>query len=117
MAANAKQRFAIKEANDSTTGETGVLWIRANQGHSLEVDDLELERIEDAQECPLVIHGTFQKHWQAIRELPSFVLLAAVLSILLWKGKEGLKVMNRHHIHCTSALYGQHGVTSGMVTL
>ncbi|CAD6574539.1 MAG: hypothetical protein CYPHOPRED_005450 [Cyphobasidiales sp. Tagirdzhanova-0007] len=95
VAANAKQRFAIKEANDSTTGETGVLWIRANQGHSLEVDDLELERIEDAQECPLVIHGTFQKHWQAIR-------------------KEGLKVMNRHHIHCTSALYGQHGVTSGM---
>jgi len=29
-------------------------------------------------------------------------------------GKEGLKVMNRHHIHCASGLYGQEGVISGM---
>ena len=76
VAENNKQRYALSEEPAATSagleaadGPTGtVLWIRANQGHSLAVDDLELVRIQDASECPVVVHGTFSRHWEAIRE-------------------------------------------------
>lgn len=126
VAENNKQRYALSEepASSTSTGlgdaSTGtVLWIRANQGHSLAVDDLELVRIQDTSECPVVVHGTFSRHWDAIRE--SWTLRCdrnvdcelTRESCCVRTGSEGLKVMGRHHIHCASGLFGEEGVTSG----
>ena len=94
VAENAKQRYALTEEPDPANPEKHILWIRANQGHSLAVEDLEMHRIESPDECPIVVHGTFKRFWPIIQ-------------------KEGLKVMNRHHVHCAAGLYGQGGVTSG----
>jgi 2'-phosphotransferase len=67
VAENSKQRYAIREEPNPEEPEEKVLWIRANQGHTLEVQDLELTRIEKAEDCPVVVHGTFTRHWEAIR--------------------------------------------------
>lgn len=75
---NDKQRFALR-----TTA--GSLQIRANQGHSIEVRDLELTRITDPALVSDVIHGTYMKLWPKIKV-------------------EGLKRMNRIHIHFASGL-------------
>ena len=73
VAENNKQRYALSEEPASSPGPgdastSTVLWIRANQGHSLAVEELELVRIQDASECPVVVHGTFSRHWEAIRK-------------------------------------------------
>ncbi|KAI9027841.1 phosphotransferase KptA/Tpt1 [Hyaloraphidium curvatum] len=75
--------------------EVLVYLIRANQGHSLEVEDLDLKEITDPAEIPVVIHGTYQKHWSSI-------------------SKSGLSRMSRNHIHCASGMLGEDGVISGM---
>ncbi|WP_444930741.1 RNA 2'-phosphotransferase [Microbulbifer sp. SSSA002] len=68
---NDKKRFSISEDG---------LFIRANQGHSIEID-LDLQ----PQEPPTVlVHGTAGKFLNAIRE-------------------EGLKRMKRHHVHLTES--------------
>lgn len=68
VAENNKQRYALREEADPEKPEETVLWIRANQGHTLEVQDLELTKIEKAEDCPVVVHGSFTKHWESIRE-------------------------------------------------
>lgn len=90
VAACPKQRFALREASD-----TGQLQIRANQGHSMEVKELELTGIVSADEAPLVVHGTYKKVWQIIQH-------------------QGLSRMKRTHIHCAAGLPGESGVISGM---
>ncbi|XP_037063668.1 tRNA 2'-phosphotransferase 1 isoform X3 [Peromyscus leucopus] len=88
---NGKQRFALQPGEPST----GPL-IRANQGHSLQVPELELMPLETPQALPLIlVHGTFWKHW------PSILL-------------KGLSRQGRAHIHLASGLPGDPGVTSGM---
>ena len=67
VAQNNKQRFAFDE-----TGER----IRANQGHSVEVD-LQLEPVEP---LPVLYHGTPARSVPAIEQ-------------------DGLLKMNRHHVH------------------
>nr|XP_035956273.1 tRNA 2'-phosphotransferase 1 isoform X2 [Halichoerus grypus] len=59
---NRKQRFALQP------GEPGTgLLIRANQGHSLQVPELELMPLETPQALPLrLVHGTFWQHWPSI---------------------------------------------------
>ncbi|GEM07522.1 DUF1275 domain protein [Rhodotorula toruloides] len=91
---DAKQRFSMRP---EPTGENGQdeLWIRANQGHSIKVEDLELKKVEKAEDVPLMVHGTYYRLWPAIE-------------------KEGLKVMTRNHIHCAVGLAGETGVISGM---
>ncbi|GAA5849510.1 hypothetical protein JCM8547_000480 [Rhodosporidiobolus lusitaniae] len=91
---NAKQRFTMRA---EPTGEDGQeeLWIRANQGHSVQVEALELKPVEKAEDVPVMVHGTYTRLWPAIQ-------------------KEGLKVMTRNHIHCAVGLAGEEGVTSGM---
>jgi RNA:NAD 2'-phosphotransferase (TPT1/KptA family) len=42
--------------------------------------------------------------------------MARLTLAFAFAGKEGLKIMNRHHIHCASGMYGQEGVTSGKIT-
>nr|XP_048313940.1 tRNA 2'-phosphotransferase 1 isoform X2 [Myodes glareolus] len=88
---NGKQRFALQPGEPST----GPL-IRANQGHSLQVPELELMPLETPQALPLMlVHGTFWRHW------PSILL-------------KGLSCQGRAHIHLASGLPGDPGVISGM---
>ncbi|KAF9078019.1 KptA family-domain-containing protein [Rhodocollybia butyracea] len=73
-----KARFSLNfEAHGS---ESDSWWIRANQGHSIETLDLELERVGSADKIPTVIHGTTEEAWKII-------------------SKHGLSRMNRNHIH------------------
>nr|XP_034369233.1 tRNA 2'-phosphotransferase 1 isoform X1 [Arvicanthis niloticus] len=86
---NEKQRFTLQPGEPST----GPL-IRANQGHSLQVPELELMPLETPQALPLtLVHGTFWKHW------PSILL-------------KGLSRQGRTHIHLASGLPGNPGVIS-----
>lgn len=88
---SAKQRFALQPGDPST----GPL-IRANQGHSLQVPDLELMPLETPQDLPpTLVHGTFWQHWPSIR-------------------LEGLSCRGRTHIHLATGLPGDPGVISGM---
>ncbi|XP_025734019.1 tRNA 2'-phosphotransferase 1 isoform X1 [Callorhinus ursinus] len=88
---NGKQRFALQP------GEPGTgLLIRANQGHSLQVPELELMPLETPEAFPLrLVHGTFWQHW------PSILL-------------KGLSCRGRTHIHLAPGLPGDPGVISGM---
>ncbi|XP_029401234.1 tRNA 2'-phosphotransferase 1 isoform X3 [Mus pahari] len=91
VATNEKQRFTLQPGEPST----GPL-IRANQGHSLQVPELELTPLETPQALPLtLVHGTFWKHW------PSILL-------------KGLSRQGRTHIHLASGLPGDPGVISGI---
>lgn len=54
-----------------------------------------LTKIEDASQYPVVIHGTFSKFWPLIKA-------------------EGLKRMNRIHIHFAPGMPKEEGVISGM---
>uniref|UniRef100_A0A9L0TR37 2'-phosphotransferase n=1 Tax=Equus caballus TaxID=9796 RepID=A0A9L0TR37_HORSE len=91
VATNAKQRFALQPGDPST----GPL-IRANQGHSLQVPELELMPLETPQALPpMLIHGTFWQHW------PSILL-------------KGLSCRGRTHIHLATGLPGDPGVISGI---
>jgi putative RNA 2'-phosphotransferase len=67
VARNNKQRFAFDES--------GTL-IRANQGHSVEVD----LALESAEPPDVLYHGTAERAGEVIR-------------------REGLKKMQRHHVH------------------
>lgn len=85
-----KQRFGLRE-------EVGILMIRANQGHSIELVDSEglLKPILSAEEVPVCVHGTY---------------LNCLESIM----KDGLKRMKRNHVHFARGLSKDSGVISGM---
>ncbi|XP_037905615.1 tRNA 2'-phosphotransferase 1 [Hermetia illucens] len=96
VANDQKGRYVTKREEAS-----GRFLIKATQGHSFQVDDLSLREISEASDLPRAIHGTYMRFWDKIKV-------------------EGLKRMNRYHIHFTSSevpvnsrtpLHGQ--VTSG----
>ncbi|KDE07518.1 hypothetical protein MVLG_02190 [Microbotryum lychnidis-dioicae p1A1 Lamole] len=101
VAENEKQRFTLqKEAKKPSGGDVAEdaefeWWIRANQGHSVQVESLELKPILDASQVPTMVHGTTYKLWPTI-------------------AKQGLSKMARNHIHCATGLFGDAGVKSGM---
>jgi len=76
--------------------ESGDFYIRANQGHSLEIegiqDDLILTRITEP--LPTCFHTTYQENMESIHTT-------------------GLKVMNRRHIHMSSSLESRSGKRAG----
>ncbi|KAI9366710.1 KptA family-domain-containing protein [Zopfochytrium polystomum] len=88
-----KQRYQLASEVDAATGET-VWMIKANQGHSIEVE-VELEEVTDAAEIPTVLHGTSR----------------SALPMIL---REGLSKMRRNHIHFAVGKPGESGVISGM---
>ncbi|ESP03082.1 hypothetical protein LOTGIDRAFT_110702, partial [Lottia gigantea] len=90
VAVNEKNRFAIKDDRES-----GRLLIRANQGHSIQVDDLELTLVDNADDYPTVVHGTNLTAWSSIKT-------------------QGLSRRNRNHIHFAIGEPGENGVISGM---
>ncbi|CAD5118165.1 DgyrCDS6897 [Dimorphilus gyrociliatus] len=87
---NEKQRFYM--TTDETTNQ---LKIRANQGHSLNVENLELEEVTVDTNLRSVIHGTYWKFWKLIE-------------------KEGLKRQRRNHIHFAESDPSRNQVISGM---
>lgn len=86
-----KQRFAVR-----SHPADGRLQIRANQGHSLQVEDLELIPITKDTGLPdIVVHGTYLRHWPSIKS-------------------QGLSRMSRMHIHLAPGLPAADEVISGM---
>lgn len=92
VATNDKQRFKL-----CNHPEDGRLQIRANQGHSVQVTDLELRAVglDDPDYPREAVHGSYMKHWPSIRS-------------------QGISRMNRTHIHLAPGLPGEGGVISGM---
>uniref|UniRef100_A0A8C1KDB7 2'-phosphotransferase n=1 Tax=Cyprinus carpio TaxID=7962 RepID=A0A8C1KDB7_CYPCA len=92
VATNDKQRFKLCHHP-----EDGRLQIRANQGHSVQVTDLELraEALDDPDYPREAVHGSYMKHWPSIHS-------------------QGIRRMNRTHIHLAPALPGDGRVISGM---
>lgn len=96
VASSDKKRFTL-------TFIDGQEYIRANQGHSIPVPDLELARIGSVEDIPksetstegIVVHGTYKDAWKTIR-------------------KEGLSKMGRNHIHFAVGTPGESHVISGM---
>ena len=60
---NEKKRFGLKI--DEATGKE---MIRAHQGHSLEEANIEMREITDPKEFPVVLHGTYMRFWQSIKD-------------------------------------------------
>ncbi|XP_029021064.1 tRNA 2'-phosphotransferase 1 isoform X2 [Betta splendens] len=91
---NDKQRFKL-----CPHPEDGRLQIRANQGHSVQVTDLELKPVLAASpDCPAeAVHGSYLRNWSSIQQ-------------------NGLSRMKRTHIHLASGLPEEGGVISGMRT-
>ncbi|KAM3613178.1 uncharacterized protein V6R79_021985 [Siganus canaliculatus] len=92
VATNDKQRFKLQPHPDD-----GRLQIRASQGHSIQVQDLELKPIlPGSPDCPAeAIHGSYLRNWSSIQQ-------------------HGLSRMKRAHIHLAPGLPGEDGVISGM---
>ncbi|KAM9849416.1 tRNA 2'-phosphotransferase 1 [Aulostomus maculatus] len=92
VATNDKQRFKL-----CPHPEDGRLQIRANQGHSVQVMDLELKPVlAGSPDCPAeAIHGSYIRNWSSIQQ-------------------QGLSRMRRTHIHLAAGLPGDDGVISGM---
>lgn len=97
---NAKKRFTLKPTDPSVSEPataSGYL-IRANQGHSLKVDETALFKpiqVGDEDFPQKVVHGTYFAFWKAILETG------------------GLKPMTRGHIHCSDKT-PEEGAVSGM---
>lgn len=85
-----KQRFSLVE-------DDGELWIRANQGHTITTVESEmlLKPITSAEEVPVCVHGTYKRNLQSILE-------------------QGLKRMQRNHVHFSCGLPTDGDVISGM---
>lgn len=91
---NDKQRFTIRHEESTNKWQ-----IKANQGHTLQIEDLELKPIsasEAVSKYPNVIHGTNPKAWENI------------------KSSRGLSRMRRNHIHLCSGEPSEERVISGM---
>ena len=103
VAACQKQRFKLEqlpidsnEQQSSSSGEEKLEWyIRANQGHSFSVPDLDLKPITSAEQAPVCIHGTYHAAWAHIK-------------------KTGLSKMSRQHIHFATGVAHDETVISGM---
>lgn len=92
VSTNDKQRFKL-----CSHPVDGRLQIRANQGHSVQVMDLELRPVLSCSpDCPAeAVHGSYIRNWGSILQ-------------------QGLSRMRRTHIHLALGLPGDDGVISGM---
>ncbi|KAL3320609.1 tRNA 2'-phosphotransferase 1 [Cichlidogyrus casuarinus] len=88
---NNKRRFEIREDPEGS----GRSQIRAVQGHSVEIRDLDLKTLTDPSAFPEVIHGTYYRAWADIKN-------------------SGLCRMQRNHIHFAPGESPDDGVVSGM---
>jgi 2'-phosphotransferase len=102
-----KQRFKLEERpardyypDSKDDASAMILCIRANQGHTIKTIDanLLLTKLsrEELQEIPVIVHGTYKDPYET-----------CIVS-------QGLKRMQRTHIHFASGLPQEDGVISGM---
>lgn len=103
-----KQRFYLKQ--DPSTHKT---YVRANQGHTLEVNALDLQPITSAAEAPVVVHGTYKKAWDSIKHQVVRVCVC-VGRIVYLAVHQGLSRMKRNHIHFAPDVPGGQEIISGM---
>ncbi|KAJ2711432.1 tRNA 2'-phosphotransferase [Coemansia spiralis] len=90
---NSKKRFVLFQ--ESGPDAQPAWFIRATQGHTLEVNDLPLVPITAANAPACIVHGTTRDKLPSIRTT-------------------GLSRMARNHIHFATGLVGDEGVISGM---
>lgn len=83
-----KNRYSLRESG-------GSLYICANQGHSIPIENLNLVPIRSSEECPQAIHGTFARNIDSIM-------------------KNGLSRMTRNHIHFSSEEPSRDRAVSGI---
>lgn len=84
---NDKQRFTLRKNG------SGLLEVRANQGHSIHnVTKLELIPITNSGQVEAIIHGTYFKFWDSIKQ-------------------EGLFRGRRNHIHFAERLPGNTNIS------
>uniref|UniRef100_A0A6M2DNV4 2'-phosphotransferase n=1 Tax=Xenopsylla cheopis TaxID=163159 RepID=A0A6M2DNV4_XENCH len=83
---NDKQRFSVRKNPGN-----GELEIKANQGHTISLNNLKLLEIPLITSYTEVIHGTYYSCWKAIK-------------------KEGLRRMKRMHIHFAKDLNSISGI-------
>lgn len=89
---NDKKRFTLRYKNSDST----ILQIRANQGHSLKIDENGLLSLLTEGNIPSCIyHGTYLRNLNSIKT-------------------KGLNRMQRNHIHFTAKFPGESGVISGI---
>ena len=89
---NEKQRYRM------VYGQDGLMYICANQGHSMPHVVPDLKEIKNAQEAPAVcVHGTYYEPWKII-------------------AADGLRPMKRQFVHFAKGLPGDANVISGMRT-
>ncbi|CDZ97580.1 RNA:NAD 2'-phosphotransferase TPT1 [Phaffia rhodozyma] len=88
--AEATTLVPLEERDPMADEQDGRWWIRANQGHSLEMKELEKDMriVTTVDQAGLAVHGTDEKLWNAIYE-------------------QGLSKMTRQHIHLALALPSQ----------
>lgn len=87
---NEKQRYRM------VYGQDGLMYICANQGHSMPHIVPDLKEIKNASEAPAVcVHGTYKEAWKII-------------------AKDGLRPMKRQFVHFAKGLPGDSAVISGM---
>eukprot|EP01100_Stratorugosa_tubuloviscum_P015172 TRINITY_DN852_c0_g5_i1.p1 TRINITY_DN852_c0_g5~~TRINITY_DN852_c0_g5_i1.p1 ORF type:complete len:212 (-),score=109.97 TRINITY_DN852_c0_g5_i1:138-773(-) len=84
---NAKQRFALEVRTEGN-------FIRANQGHSLKTVEVDMQKIERADQIPMAVHGTYLRFWGSI-------------------AAQGLSRQTRQHIHLAQAEPNSNKVISG----
>ncbi|KXN65869.1 phosphotransferase KptA/Tpt1 [Conidiobolus coronatus NRRL 28638] len=104
---NEKNRFKLsRNPSDESKTEENLLensdevnywFIKANQGHSIQIENLELTPILNHSDFPTIIHGTYEDKWELIKT-------------------QGLNRMSRNHIHFSIGLPGDGEVISGMRT-
>ncbi len=95
VATNDKQRFALKpnpnleKTSDGNDDDAGRWLIRANQGHSIQIDSdglLTPITLEAANVPDVVVHGTYFAFWPLI------------------VSSGGLRRMGRNHVHCSTGV-------------
>jgi 2'-phosphotransferase len=93
---DAKKRYDLlfEATSDATGAETGVWWVRANQGHSIKTVQLELQPVLSSADIAMAVHGTTLHAWQSI-------------------STQGLSKMSRNHIHLAQGIAGGN-IVSGM---
>ncbi len=73
-----KQRYALKyENNDAESNPPlNTIFIKANQGHSLNEIEVELNEIVDPESIKNCIHGTYFRSWDIIKNEASLFQLS-----------------------------------------
>ena len=116
---NDKQRYKLSSEPDPLGGEE-VLWVRANQGHSVEVtESFERPALTLPGRRPRAHVGhrpgrsaySHPRHLQALLARHRSVTQTCTFSDPA--ATEGLRSMKRSHIHCTTGMLGAEGVKSG----